>query len=48
MYLRRVGTFGGDSFFGIRFLVNSSVVKSDNEIGKVNDIKIWFKNLITK
>ena len=25
------------SYFVIRFLLNSSIVKSDNEIGKVND-----------
>ena len=25
------------SYFIIRFLLNSSIVKSDNEIGKVND-----------
>ena len=34
------------SYFVIRFLLNSSIVKSDNEIGKVNDkkkydLKIW-------
>ena len=28
------------SYFIIRFLLNSSIVKSDNEIGKVNDKKI--------
>ena len=27
------------SYFVIRFLLNSSIVKSDNEIGKVNDKK---------
>ena len=27
------------SYFIIRFLLNSSIVKSDNEIGKVNDKK---------
>ena len=35
------GTFhiliGKFSYFVIRFLLNSSIVKSDNEIGKVND-----------
>ena len=38
------GTFhiliGNFSYFVIRFLLNSSIVKSDNEIGKVNDKKI--------
>ena len=27
------------SYFAIRFLLNSSIVKSDNKIGKVNDKK---------
>ena len=27
------------SYFFIRFLLNNSIVKSDNEIGKVNDKK---------
>ena len=27
------------SYFVIRFLLNSSIVKSDNKIGKVNDKK---------
>ena len=42
------GTFhiliGKFSYFVIRFLLNSSIVKSDNEIGKVNEKR----NLITK
>ena len=29
------------SYFAIRFLLNSSIVKSDNEIGKVNGKKIY-------
>ena len=32
------------SYFITRFLLNSSIVKSDNEIGKVNDKK----NMISK
>ena len=32
------------SYLLIRFLLNSSIVNSDNEIGKINDIK----NLIKK
>ena len=42
-WLSPPGTFhiliGKFSYFVIRFLLNSSMVKSDNEIGKVNDKK---------
>ena len=37
------------SYFVIRFLLNSSIVKSDNKIGKVYDKKkIWLINPMTK
>ena len=36
------------SYFVIRFLLDSSIVKSDNEIGKLNDKNIWFKKLIKR
>ena len=35
-------------YFVIRSLLNNSIVRSDNEIGKVNDKKTRFKNRIRK